>query len=187
MTALERLRLAAGPGGTTGDALKRMGRGAGLAGALLVAYSGLASATAAQHLLHVVADQPQQVYGSGAQRRDESDETLRLLVEAKWEAIEQARLRNRPAQSADTPPTGPELPISAPDASLDALDYPPVRMAMPGPLAAIVRAPALAEAALPLASAQTSTEAVPQADDGALQRKRAQQRAALLLLIDELM
>ena len=51
MTALERLRLLAGPGGTTGDALKRLAGTAGVAGALLVAYSGLDTGTAAQHLL----------------------------------------------------------------------------------------------------------------------------------------
>ena len=119
--------------------------------------------------------------------RNATEADIVRLVEAKWEAIEQVRLRNRPAQSADTPPIEPELPISAPDASLDAPDSAPVRMAMPGPLAATARVSAPDSSASPLASAQTSTEAVPQADDGALQRKRAQQRAALLLLIDELM
>jgi len=52
MTALERLRLLAGPGGTTGDALKRLAGTAGVAGVLLVAYSGLDTGTAAQHLLY---------------------------------------------------------------------------------------------------------------------------------------
>jgi hypothetical protein len=160
MTALERLRLAAGPGGSTGDALKRMGRGAGLAGALLVAYSGLASATAAEHLLHVV-DRPQQIYGSGA-RAAESDDELRRIVQDKWEAIERAQAEDRAAllaarvpapAPAPVPATVPAVPVPVPvlvpvpDAEPGATQFAGVRepVAQSGDAAVDAAALALAE------------------------------------------
>lgn len=52
MTAAERLKLLSGAGGTSAGArLRRIGGAAATAGALLVAYSGLPTGTAAQHLL----------------------------------------------------------------------------------------------------------------------------------------
>lgn len=51
MTALERLRLLAGAHASTGAALRSLVGVAGVAGALLVAYSGLPTGSAAQHLL----------------------------------------------------------------------------------------------------------------------------------------
>ena len=53
MTAGERLALLSGSGDPTAAArLRRIGGAAAAAGALLVAYSGLATATAAVHLMH---------------------------------------------------------------------------------------------------------------------------------------
>lgn len=52
MTALERLRQLSGlSGASAGDALRKIARASGLAGALLVGFSGLATGTAAEHLL----------------------------------------------------------------------------------------------------------------------------------------
>lgn len=53
MIASDRLKTLSGAGGTTAaERMRRIGIVGATAGALLVAYSGLASATAAEHLLH---------------------------------------------------------------------------------------------------------------------------------------
>ena len=54
MTAAERLKLLSGSGLTAGERLRRIGRAGVTASALLVAYSGLPTASAATHLLHDV-------------------------------------------------------------------------------------------------------------------------------------
>jgi hypothetical protein len=54
MTAAERLIALTGAGGTAAERWRRLAAGAAT-GAVLVAFSGLASATAAEHLLHEAA------------------------------------------------------------------------------------------------------------------------------------
>ncbi len=62
MTGFERLRFLAGRPGTAGELLRQIGVTGLTAGALLVSYSGLASATAAVHILH---DRPKVGEGKG--------------------------------------------------------------------------------------------------------------------------
>lgn len=96
MTAAERLKQLSGAGDISAAArLRRIAGIAGAAGAILVAYSALPTATAAAHLLHdreaVEEVRPGFVYGSGGQ-------DLEQQVRDGWELLE---LRRRGSASQD--------------------------------------------------------------------------------------
>ena len=89
-TAAERLRQAVGSSGVA------------TAAALLVAWSGLPSASAATHLLQerVVVAQPGWLGGGGSRQ---TDDDVRRAVEAKREAIERARAEDAAVRAAAPP------------------------------------------------------------------------------------
>lgn len=67
MTALERLRQLSGLSGVSaGEALRKIAGASGLAGALLVGFSGLPSGTAAEHLLAPGQQAPAEPMASGS-------------------------------------------------------------------------------------------------------------------------
>jgi hypothetical protein len=88
MTAAERLIALSGGSGTAGERLMRLAGAAGLAGGLLVGYSGLGSASAAQHLLHdkVTSEVRYMSFGPSGHsqpvkiRKDRDDDLLILLL-----------------------------------------------------------------------------------------------------------
>lgn len=97
-TAAERLVALSGPGGTTaGERWRRIGAlTAGTAAAILVAYSGLPSATAAEHLaVERAAEQASRYVGGGAAthrgRKHETDDEALVRRVSEWWDLEHAR------------------------------------------------------------------------------------------------
>lgn len=156
MTAGDRLRLLSGAGDTSAAArLRRIAGVAGLAGAMLVAYSGLPTATAAVHLLHerVVEETPPAtgVYGGGYD--------LEQHVRDSWDLLEARRAAGPPA--AESPETA------------GAAAPPPAQRA-PGAPAAAAAEPAVVK--ISAAQAQRLEQLLPAAGNDA-------ERALLLALV----
>ena len=104
-TAAERLVALAGHGGTAGALLLEIGAGS-TTGAALVAYSGLVSGSAAQHLLTDVSapDQVQRTETIGGRRRLDDQDDIRRRLDV-WDEIAAAN-----ADSSAVPNRGDEAP-----------------------------------------------------------------------------
>lgn len=88
MTALERLKQLSGlSGGSAGEALRKIAGASGLAGALLVGYSGLPTGTAAEHLLADHQQLTQPVGGGGTAFREAPESDLQQQIQQDDEII----------------------------------------------------------------------------------------------------
>ena len=167
MTAGDRLHQLAGISGTAAALLLAIGAGA-TTGAALVDYSGLATGTAAEHLLAehapVVVAQPE--YHGGGLRKDVSyDEVSR-----QWELL---GLRLQPATS-NKPPISPV----ALDAETPAPSAPFATFAVPLPMRAIPVLPHV-DAALAGMLAERDAE-----QHAAMLQRRRNEEFLLLMLAD---
>lgn len=170
MTAGERLHQLAGISGTAAALLLAIGAGA-TTGAALVDYSGLATGTAAEHLLAehapVVVAQPE--YHGGGLRKDVSyDEVSR-----QWELL---GLRLQPATSNENPPVAPV----ALDAETPAPSAPVATFAVPLPMRFI---PVLPHVDAALAGMLAERDAAQQA---AIHQRRRNEEYLLLLMLAEM-
>lgn len=181
-TAGERLATLAGATGTAAALLLAIGTGP-TAGAALVDYSGLPSATAAEHLLaeHVPLEQAAEMHG-GKRKRVHTGLTPEE-VRQQWELLELRRgaasLPQKPDPKPEGAPTIVERGAVEParlSGEIGAVVLPLPDGLLPAPMEA-APLPAMQDMALPITIEQ---------QQAALDAKRQQNAAALVALLSEL-